>query len=91
MSRTLKGLGVAVGALVVLAVTGAAYQWRATVIDRERFPPLGELVEVDGHVMHLYCLGQGSPTVVLEQGLTLDMTGWALVHEAMAETTRVCA
>lgn len=56
------------------------------------FPPKGQLVEFDGKQSHLYCLGQGSPTVVLESGL--DIAGseaWNTVQPLIAEETRVCS
>lgn len=55
------------------------------------FPPPGRLVEFDGKLSHIHCIGQGSPTVVLEAGL--DVSGsqtWTPIQSRIAETTRVC-
>jgi pimeloyl-ACP methyl ester carboxylesterase len=41
--------------------------------------------------LNLYCLGAGSPTVILDGGLGNDMTEWRKVHAALAKTTRICA
>ncbi len=30
--------------------------------------PIGELVDIDGHKLHIYFSGDGSPTVVFESG-----------------------
>jgi pimeloyl-ACP methyl ester carboxylesterase len=49
------------------------------------------LVDVGGRRLNLYCLGQGSPVVILDGGLGDDMTGWRAVHAPLARTTRVCA
>jgi pimeloyl-ACP methyl ester carboxylesterase len=50
----------------------------------------GQLVDVGGHRMHLYCTGSGSPTVVLEpgQGGASSDLGW--VAPAVARDSRVC-
>jgi pimeloyl-ACP methyl ester carboxylesterase len=52
-------------------------------------PPLGKLVDVGGYRVHLYCIGNGSPTVVITgAGYSFD---WGLVQPAVAKFTRVCA
>jgi len=53
--------------------------------------PPGELVDVGGHRLHLYCAGQGSPTVVLESGLGGFSLEWWQVQHRLAQTTRTCA
>jgi pimeloyl-ACP methyl ester carboxylesterase len=54
-------------------------------------PPPGRLVDVEGRRLHLVCLGQGSPTVVLEAGISDAFAVWARVQPALAKTTRVCS
>ena len=53
--------------------------------------PPGDLVDVGGHRMHLYCLGEGQRTVLLDAG----SGAWSLhlrpLQEELAHTTRVCA
>ncbi len=41
--------------------------------------------------MHIHCQGQGSPTVVVEQGLGSLSTAWDEIHQQIALVTRVCA
>jgi len=41
--------------------------------------------------MHLYCLGEGSPTVILESGLNDSWLYWYKVQPAVAKFTRVCS
>jgi pimeloyl-ACP methyl ester carboxylesterase len=51
--------------------------------------PLGKLVDVGGYRVHLYCVGSGSPTVViLGAGYSFD---WGLVQPKVAGITQVCA
>src|SRR5918994_5665112 len=56
-------------ALLVLAVAGAIYQAIATMRAERAYPPPGEMVGVGGHSLHINCVGQSSPTVVLDGGL----------------------
>jgi pimeloyl-ACP methyl ester carboxylesterase len=51
-------------------------------------------VDVGGYRLHLYCIGEGSPTVVLEAGSGgKGVIAWSLVQDQMAATTRgrVCS
>ena len=79
--------------LLVALVIGAIYQAIATEIDqRAAFPGPGEMLDVGEHRLHMNCLGQGSPTVVLDAGLgytSVEWSGW--VQPEVAEHTRVCA
>jgi pimeloyl-ACP methyl ester carboxylesterase len=51
--------------------------------------PLGRLVDVGGYRVHVYCAGNGSPTVVITgAGYSFD---WGLVQPDVAKFTRVCA
>ncbi len=78
-------------ALLVLVICGAAYQFISMVRDRVHFPPPGQLVDIGGHRLHLYCIGNGSPTVLLEAAATGWSLDWTLVQPAVARFTRVCA
>jgi pimeloyl-ACP methyl ester carboxylesterase len=84
------GLG-SVGVVLVLACAGAAYQWIAHNRDMRLNPPPGQLVDVGGYRMHLYCIGQGSPTVVLDSGLGDSWLPWYKVQPPIAQFTRVCS
>ena len=48
-------------------------------------------MDVGDHRLHIDCVGQGSPTVILESGLGTMSADWANVQPAVAKTTRVCA
>jgi len=52
-------------------------------------PPLGTLVDVGGYRIHLYCTGEGTPTVVIVgAGFSFDS---GLVQPEAAKFTQVCA
>jgi pimeloyl-ACP methyl ester carboxylesterase len=49
------------------------------------------MVDVGGYRMHIYCTGEGSPTVVLN-GASLDtVSDWVWVLPEVGKVTRVCA
>lgn len=51
----------------------------------------GKLYDIGGYSMHLFCTGEGSPTIVLSSGLGDDFTGWAKVQPVLSQQTRVCS
>jgi pimeloyl-ACP methyl ester carboxylesterase len=93
LKRILRGLLVFI---IILPLAGALYQTIATALDKRSYPPPGQLFDVGGYRLHLYCTGEnsdGQPTVVLETGLggLATSPGWAWVQPEIAKTTRVCA
>jgi pimeloyl-ACP methyl ester carboxylesterase len=74
-----------------LVLAGATYQGVATALERRQFHHPGRLVDVGGHQLHLYCVGSGSPTVVLEAPATAMSSAWAWVQPDVQKTTRVCS
>jgi hypothetical protein len=46
--------------LVLLPAAGFIYQQAATRLDERRYPMRGQMVEVDGHKLHLDCSGSGA-------------------------------
>jgi pimeloyl-ACP methyl ester carboxylesterase len=49
------------------------------------------MVEVGGYSLHTNCVGQGSPTVVLDAGTGEMWADWVLVQREVSDTARVCA
>jgi len=77
--------------IFALAITGMIYQTAATEADQRKYPPPGILVNVDGYKMHIYCMGEGSPTIILDHVGGGSSVDWALIQPKLAEQTRVCA
>ena len=80
--------------IVSLSIAGAGYQSIATELDKRAHPPPGQLIDVGGYKLHLYCAGvnvDGNPTVILETGLGSTSSAWARVQPEIAKLTRVCA
>ncbi len=83
---------VVLGAFLVVAVlSGAAYQWLATRKELAATPPPGDLVDIGGYRLHLWCTGDGAPAVILDTGLGGSTPGWGFVQPDVARFTRVCS
>ena len=77
------------GALTGLVAGGALYQLVSEARDKSKIPVPGDLVDVDGHRLHIYGTGKGSPTVVMDSGYTGSCLDWSLVQPDVAKFTRV--
>jgi pimeloyl-ACP methyl ester carboxylesterase len=77
--------------LVMLGIGGFIYQSAAQSSDLARWPAPGKLIDVDGDRMHLYCQGEGSPTIVVEQGTGGYYDHWDDMNRTLSQLTRVCA
>jgi pimeloyl-ACP methyl ester carboxylesterase len=76
--------------LSVLIGLGRLYQVTAEARDRRNFPLPGQLVDVGGHRLHIFCQGEGSPTVILEAMADGISVNWSWVQPRLAQVTRVC-
>ncbi|MEA2129278.1 MAG: hypothetical protein QOJ85_2169, partial [Solirubrobacteraceae bacterium] len=76
--------------LSLLAVGGAAGTVAAATSSNPA-PASGHTYRVNGHPLYLNCVGSGSPTVVLFNGLGEWTPNWAWVQANVSATTRVCA
>jgi pimeloyl-ACP methyl ester carboxylesterase len=88
LKSSFLGLSVIV---VGLAVAGLIYQTAATEADQRKYPAPGVLVNVHGYKMHINCVGEGSPTIVLDHAGGGSSVDWTLIQPKLAEHTRVCA
>lgn len=83
-------IGIA-GLVFVLLIVGLLFQYVATKIDEGKYPAPGKMVDVGGYRLHLYCTGEGSPTVIMDAGLSGGVLDWVLVQPEVAKFTRVCS
>jgi pimeloyl-ACP methyl ester carboxylesterase len=88
VKRGIKWLGLL---LLVAVIFGVGYQAVASDSDRRSFQPPGQMVEVDSHLMHIHCTGEGSPTVILEAGAYSFSPEWYWVQQQLEQTNRVCS
>lgn len=88
LARTMGA--VAMGLLVVLGV-GIGYEHTSDTWSARKYPAPGKAVLVDGHALHLYCQGEGHPTVLFEAAPGEWSLHWTPVQERVAKFTRACA
>lgn len=86
--QILKGTALAIAAL---SFAGAAYEGIAAPGDAERYAVPGQHVDVGDHSLHISCLGNGRPAVILDAGLGGTSRDWVLVQARLAAHTRACA
>jgi len=75
---------------VLLVLTLSLWNLAATKWRHAHNPVLGNFYSIDGRLMHLYCSGAGSPTIVIEAGASANSLGWQGVQPQLAKLTRVC-
>jgi len=83
-------LGLAAFGLVT-AIAGAIYENTSESRDRRANTMPGKLVDGGGFKMHINCIGDGSPTVILESGLGDTYISWRKVQPQIAKFSRVCS
>src|SRR5215467_3014525 len=76
---------------LLLACVAFVYEQIEESRDRRMNHPPGLLVDVGGYRMHLYCIGQSLPAVVLDSGLGDNLLSWYKVQPEIAKVTRVCS
>jgi len=83
-------LGASLASILGLMLIGFIYEPIAEAADAKTYPPPGQLVDVGGYRLHIYCTGTDSPTAVIDAGLGDWSTTWGVVQQEVAKTTRVC-
>ena len=90
-SRRTRRITVAVATvLLFLVLAGVTFQSVSNAVERRRVRHPGRLVDIGGHQLHLYCVGKGTPVVVLESPAGGVSTSWAWVQDDLRSMTRVC-
>ena len=59
--------------------------------DRVNFEPPGKLIDVNGHKMHINCIGNKSPTIILDSGTGGFSLEWKNIQHSLSQYVRVCA
>lgn len=88
LSRIVLGLVIL---LLLPFPIGTIWQIIASNTEQRLYPPPGRRVDVGGYSLHIQCVGQGQPTVVLEGGVPEWSIHWQTLQPSLATGTRVCA
>jgi pimeloyl-ACP methyl ester carboxylesterase len=79
-------MSIPINLLLILMTT--SYHIIASLIENKRHHPPGQLIDIGGYKLHLYTLGKGKPTVVIDHSLG-GIDGYFLIEE-IAKFTQVC-
>ncbi len=77
------------GLTLLGTMLGVVYQALGTRRDGRVYPPLGRLVDVGTHRLHIIESGSGSPTILLEAGLMSTVLSWTELQRALSGSFRV--
>lgn len=77
--------------LLLGTLAGSWFESHVAARDAKRFPMRGQLVDVGGYRLHLYCTGAGSPTVLLSGGFVDTLEQWKFIQSEIARFSRVCS
>jgi hypothetical protein len=78
--------------ILVIGVTifPTVHIMRRVISDLNNKPP-GKLYNVNGHLMHLRCTGNGSPVVLFEHGYSGSSLDWSHIQPIVSNTTKSCS
>ena len=87
----MKRLLLILSMVLCLFISGFWINGQITLNAQDNLPdPSGEMIDIGDHALHIYCIGEGSPTVILETGSGVLSLSWYPLQEQIAEFTRVC-
>lgn len=87
----LKTKKIKVVILIALLITiGSLFQAGMSYKELAMYAPPGKLIDIDGHKMHLYAAGTGSPSVLLTtgSGTPCAYTDYFFIQQDLQKTTR---
>lgn len=82
---------ISLASAVLLAATGALFEFVATRRIASSNPPAGRLVNINGRRTHIFCLGSGTPSVIFISGLGETYASWSKVQSDVARSTKACS
>ncbi|MCY4282728.1 MAG: alpha/beta hydrolase, partial [Gammaproteobacteria bacterium] len=77
------------GALAATGLSGAITVMASPASQLTSIP--GKLVDVGGFRLHIHCVGQGAPAIILDSGVGGFSLEWTRIQNALAHRTRVCS
>ena len=77
--------------LLTLVLAGVIYQQAGSIVDGYTVTIPGQMVEVNGHRVHIVCQGSGASSLVLDAGLGAAAFEWHRLQPQLAKNARVCA
>ena len=79
-----------IGAITILLISGVIFQQVSLMQDARNYPPPGDLIDAGGHRLHLHCIGEGEPTLIVDTGAADWSLSWLELQDDLSELTRSC-
>ena len=79
--------GLLLPSLLFLVLVIPGFAWSESI----SFEPPGKLVDVNGRNMHINCIGNKSPTIILDSGTGGFSLEWEYIQHSLSQYVRVCA
>jgi pimeloyl-ACP methyl ester carboxylesterase len=89
MSRTRHALTTAALGLAAAGLASAAYQSYGMTLDRRRYRPPGDLVDIGGRKLHLLATPGAGPPLVIVAALGTPAIDWLAIQRALAPDVSV--
>jgi len=86
-----RAVRILIALIAAALLAGFLYENISETRERRFHPMPGQLVDIGGYKLHIYCTGQGSPTVILDAGMGDSFMSWHKVQPEIAKFTRVCS
>jgi pimeloyl-ACP methyl ester carboxylesterase len=76
--------------LGIVLVVAASYEHIGAWQDRRVLKQIGRSVDIGGRTLNIYCIGEGSPTVIFVSARTAPGYVWTPTQRGVAAFTRAC-
>jgi pimeloyl-ACP methyl ester carboxylesterase len=79
--------------VILLTTAGLIYQSIATALDKRKYPPPGQLIDIGGYRLHLNCAGNklsSGPPIIMEAGAMGNSLTWHGIQADLARDSYVC-
>lgn len=76
--------------LLLLLVIITALTLTNSAQARDKYYP-GKLVDIGTHSLHINCIGEGTPSVIIDSGIGGFSLEWVNIQNSLADNVRVCS
>ena len=87
--RFLRSVLVPAASMVAACLAVSAQLMASPATPKSSIP--GRLVDIGGHRLHIYCVGEGVPSIIFDSGVGGFSLEWSRVQNVLARRTRVCS
>ena len=89
LCQFLRSVLVPAASTVAACLAVSAQLMASPVAPKSSIP--GRLVDIGGYRLHIYCVGEGVPSIIFDSGVGGFSLEWSRVQNVLARRTRVCS